>query len=74
MSIAHIMIRNCSPEEYRKVSKSLNALTGVDHATADPGHNIIEVAYDSQLVNVNQLRKTVRAAGIDVLSDWKEPF
>ncbi|TCP53357.1 hypothetical protein EV586_10691 [Tumebacillus sp. BK434] len=74
MSIAHIMIKQASPEEYRRVSTSLNALLGVERALADPGNHIITVEYENHLVNVNQLRKTVQASGIQVLSDWKEPF
>jgi hypothetical protein len=74
MSIAHIMIKKAAPDEFRKVSTSLNALFGVEHANVDPGNHMIIVNYEDHLVNVNQLRKTVQAAGIQVLSDWKEPF
>ncbi|ASS76056.1 hypothetical protein CIG75_14565 [Tumebacillus algifaecis] len=74
MSIAHIMIKKASPDEYRSVSTSLNALFGVERALADPGNHIITVEFEDHLVNVNQLRKTVQASGIQVLSDWKEPF
>ncbi|MFD2171064.1 heavy-metal-associated domain-containing protein [Tumebacillus lipolyticus] len=72
MSIAHIMIKKASPDEFRRVSTSLNSLLGVDYAKADPGNLMITVEYEDHLVNVNQLRKTVQAAGIQVLSDWKE--
>ncbi|MFC4767508.1 heavy-metal-associated domain-containing protein [Effusibacillus consociatus] len=74
MSLGRIMIRKSAPEEVRRVSTSLNALTGVDRAVIDPVANTITVEFDDQVVNLNQLRKTVQAAGIDVLSEWKEPF
>ncbi|MGB8955880.1 MAG: heavy-metal-associated domain-containing protein [Tumebacillaceae bacterium] len=74
MTIAHIMIRKAAPVEVRKVQKSLNALTGVDQAVVDLSTNAITVDYETDLVSLNQLRKTVQAAGIDVLSEWKEPW
>lgn len=74
MSIAHIMIRKAAPVEVRKAAKALNALTGVEFASVDPVSNRVTVDYHHDVVNLNQLRKTVQAAGIDVLSEWKEPL
>lgn len=74
MSIVRIMIKKAAPQEVRRVSRSLNALTGVEFASIDPVINRVTVEYDHKVVNLNQLRKTVQAAGIDVLSEWKKPF
>jgi copper chaperone CopZ len=74
MSIANIMIRKASGEKFHRATNALNALTGVENAAADPGTNMITVAYDDEQVNLRQLRKTVQAHGIDVLSEWQEPL
>ncbi|HEU4965488.1 MAG TPA: heavy metal-associated domain-containing protein [Bacilli bacterium] len=72
MSLAHINIRKAAPVEVRKVKNALLALNGVNDATVDLMLSEIRVEFADELVNLNQLRKTVNAAGIDVLSDWKE--
>jgi copper chaperone CopZ len=74
MSIANILIRKAAADEVRKVSTALNALSGVERAVVDLSTNRIAVEFEDDVVNLNQLRKTVQAQGIDVLSEWKEPF
>lgn len=73
MSLAHINIRKAAPVEVRKVKDALMALNGVGQATVDLYMSEIRVEFADELVNLNQLRKTVQAAGIDVLGEWKEP-
>ncbi|KEO83846.1 heavy-metal-associated domain-containing protein [Tumebacillus flagellatus] len=74
MSIANILIRKAAADEVRSVSTALNALSGVERAVVDLSTNRISVEFEDDVVNLNQLRKTVQAHGIDVLSEWKEPF
>lgn len=73
MSLAHIMIKKADKDQVKQVTRALNALSGVDRAVVDLRNFAISVEFADEIVNLNQLRKTVRAAGITVLSDWKEP-
>lgn len=71
-TIARIMVKDTNAQGVRNVSTALNSLTGVDSASFGPASNQITVYYNNELVRLTQLRKTVEAGGLDVLSEWNE--
>ncbi len=48
------------------IEDSLNELSGVEEATADPDSQVVEVAYDENRVGENEVKAAIEDAGYTI--------
>lgn len=57
---------NITEEHEKKVTKTLQALNGVNHVNIIPAENKVMVGYTPGIINVQNIKEAIETQGLDV--------